>query len=80
MRLFRRVSLKRKPEKPAKCSESSYPSLYISDKNLSLKPEDVGKTFKANVELKLTNIGVSHSSEMSVDSYSFDIKSIELEK
>jgi len=80
MRLFRKVSLKQKPEKPTEVSEYYYPSLCISDKSLSLKPEDVGKTFKAEIELKLTNIGVSHSSEKSIDSYSFDIKTIKLEK
>ena len=63
------------PEKSKK-EELYYPSMWINDTDLPLEPEDVGKTFIAQITLEVKGIDVRTNSKSTKFDYSFDVKDI----
>jgi len=60
--------------------EIYYPSMYIEDTKLPLEPEDVGKTFDAQIKLKVKGVSQSTNEGESTLDYSFDIMEIAFEE
>ncbi len=63
------------PEKSEK-KTLYYPSMWINDTDLPIEPEDVGKTFTAQITLEIKGIDVRTNSKSTKFDYSFDIKDI----
>ena len=53
-----------------------YPSMWINDTDLPLEPEDVGKTFTAQITLEVKGIDSRTNSKGIKFDYSFDVKDI----
>lgn len=56
--------------------ETYYPSMYIDDTELPLEPEDVGKTFNAQIKLKVTGVNQRTGEEGTNLDYNFDVMEI----
>ena len=63
------------PKEKAK-EELYYPSMWINDTELPLKPEDVGKTFTAQITLEVKGVDLRTDSDGSKFDYHFDVKEI----
>jgi hypothetical protein len=76
------IDLGKKPkqETAIPCSDSSkdiyYPGFSISNKNLPIVGEEVGKTIIAQVKLKVTSISKNTTREKSSSSIYFDVLGI----
>ena len=80
-KLFRKkIKLGTKPGKsetiPEVSDEMYYPSMYIDDTELPLEPEDVGKTFTAQIKLKVTGVNQRTNEDGSNLDYNFDVMEI----
>ncbi len=80
-KLFRKkIKLGTKPGKSETIAEVPdemyYPSMYIDDTELPLEPEDVGKTFTAQIKLKVTGVNQRTSEDGSNLDYNFDVMEI----
>ena len=60
--------------------EMYYRSMYIDSTKLPLEPEDVGKTFDAQIKLKVKGVSQSTNEGGSNLDYSFDIMEIAFEE
>lgn len=67
------------PEKASK-KEMYYPSMYIDDTELPLEPEDVGKTFNAQIKLKVTGVNQRTGEKGTKLDYGFDVMEISFEE
>jgi hypothetical protein len=66
--------------KPCDVPELYYPSMYISDTQLPVDGEDVGKTFKAVVKLKVTGVNTNTNLHSDFFTYNFEVHEIEFLK
>jgi len=84
--LFRKkIKLGTKPNKSVLVSTKPkkrlyYPSMYIDNTKLPLEPEDVGKSFNAQIKLKVTGVNQRTNEGGSNLDYSFDIMEIAFEE
>lgn len=76
-----KINLKLKHDKQGTISYGSpeYPSLYLNDVELPIGKDDVGKTLKAAVTLKLTGYGEDNSTKKDTVRFDFAIQDIEFE-
>jgi len=60
--------------------EMYYPSMYIDNTKLPLEPEDVGKTFTAQIKLKITGVNQRTDEKGSNLDYNFNVMEIAFEE
>ena len=60
--------------------ELYYPSMWINDTELPLEPEDVGKTFTAQINLEVTGVDTRSGSKGTKFDYNFDVKDISFQE
>lgn len=80
-KLFKKkIKLGTKPGKSETIAEVSdemyYPRMYIDDTKLPLKSEDFGKTFNAQIKLKVTGITKRAGTKGEKIDYTFDVMEI----
>ncbi len=65
-------------EQPVKTKkkEMYYPSMYINDTELPLEAEDFGKTFDAQIKVKITGINKRTGTKGTKINYDFDVMEI----
>ena len=56
--------------------EMYYPSMYINDTELPLDAEDFGKTFNAQIKVKITGINKRTGTKGTKINYDFDVMEI----
>jgi len=64
------------PIKTKKDKKIYYPSFYISDKELPIEPDDVGRVVNAVVKLKITGVNTRTSETKKNFNYDFDVQEI----
>lgn len=80
-KLFRKkikLGTKRNDEVPVQTKKKKmyYPSMYIDDTELPLEGEDVGKTFTAQIKLKVTGVNQRTGEKGTNLDYRFDVMEI----
>ena len=80
-KLFKKkIKLGYKPEKSQPVvsdkKEMYYPSMYINDTELPLDAEDFGKTFNAQIKVKITGINKRTGTKGTKINYDFDVMEI----
>lgn len=80
-KLFKKkIKLGTKPGKSTTIAEPKnemyYPSMYIDNTKLPLESEDFGKTFNAQIKLKVTGVNKRAGSKGEKINYTFDVMEI----
>lgn len=79
MAKYKRISLGHKYKEDTAVTErgtTAYPTLYISDKKLPLKSNDVGKTLSVSAKMKFIGIREENRGGKEKFSYDFEVREI----
>lgn len=80
MVLRRKISLQRKAQEPIKEEKLYYPTMYISETQLPLDKDDVGKTLSAKIKLRVKGITQNFNIDKTRYNYDFEIMEIEFDE